>query len=251
MVDDLEILLPPLNEQRRIAVILDQADDIRRRRREALGKLEELAAQLVVDTYVESTSWTTLGNISEVQGGLQLSSIRSKLTLQVPYLRVANVYRNRLHLDEIKKIGLNEAELRRTQLEAGDILFVEGHGNPGEVGRCAVWDGSIYPCVHQNHLIRARIKSDEFDPTTLSRFLNSRTGRHHLLSRGKTTSGLNTITVSDVRAAPIPRIGRAARLRLAACLDHLASLAIQHRSHLAKLDALFASLQHRAFRGEL
>ena len=90
-----------------------------------------------------------LGEISEIQGGLQVTKRRNSLPVEVPYLRVANVYRNYLDLDEIKKIRLTERELKRTSLEKGDLLVVEGHGNPNEVGRVAMWDGSISPCVHQ------------------------------------------------------------------------------------------------------
>ena len=154
-------------------------------------------------------------------------------------------------MDEIKTIKLSEAELGRTKLAEGDILFVEGHGNSDEVGRCAVWDGSIDPCVHQNHLIRARVISLSIDPITLSRFLNSPLGRRHLLSRGKTTSGLNTISASDVKTTPVPLIEDDVRQRLIGQLASIAELEAHHRAHLAKLDALFASLQHRAFRGEL
>ncbi|MEO5897507.1 MAG: restriction endonuclease subunit S, partial [Vicinamibacterales bacterium] len=68
----------------------------------------------------------------------------------MPYLRVANVYRGVLDLREIKTIRATEAEIARTTLLKDDFLVVEGHGNPSEVGRGALWDGSIPGCVHQN-----------------------------------------------------------------------------------------------------
>ncbi len=77
-----------------------------------------------------------LGDIGEIQGGLQLSSRRDELALKAPYLRVANVYHDRLDLSEIKMIGLTEDELRRLELRPDDLLLVEGHGNIEEIGRC-------------------------------------------------------------------------------------------------------------------
>ena len=65
-----------------------------------------------------------LGDLGDIQGGLQLSSRRDELTLKAPYLRVANVYRDRLDLSEIKMIGLTEDELRRLELQPDDLLLV-------------------------------------------------------------------------------------------------------------------------------
>lgn len=143
-----------------------------------------------------------LGEISEIQGGLQVTSKRNSRPVEVPYVRVANVYRNYLDLDEIKKIRLTERELGRTSLEKGDLLVVEGHGNPNEIGRVAMWDGSISPCVHQNHLIRVRLNSRAI-PAFIAAALNSPEGRLHLLRSASTTSGLNTISTSDVRTTPV------------------------------------------------
>jgi type I restriction enzyme, S subunit len=79
---------------------------------------------------------------------------------------------------------------------------VEGHGNPREVGRVAVWDGSLRPCVHQNHLIRVRC-GDICRPQFLSAYLNSEAGRRTIIRSGKTTSGLNTISTSNVKQTEI------------------------------------------------
>lgn len=101
--------------------------------------------------------------------------MRAVHTLERPWLRVANVYRSRLDLSEIKTIRLAEAELERTRLKKGDLLIVEGHGNPQEVGRVATWDASLDDCTHQNHLICV----------------------------GRTTSGLSTISTRNVKNAGV------------------------------------------------
>ena len=64
-----------------------------------------------------------------------------------------NVYSNRLDLDEIMEIGVTGAELRKTRLATGDLLFVEGtNGSIEQIGRVAIWDGSDPDMTHQNHL---------------------------------------------------------------------------------------------------
>jgi type I restriction enzyme S subunit len=243
--------------QRRIAEVLDRAEALRAKRRAALAQLDTLTQSIFLDLFGDPATnpkgWpvSTIGEVADVQGGLQVTSARKSCPREVPYLRVANVYRGYLDLSEIKTIRATDAEIARTTLEKNDLLVVEGHGNPAEIGRGALWNGSIAGCVHQNHIIRARFRAGKIVPLYVCEYFNSPGGRRHLLRAGKTTSGLNTISVSDVRGTPValPPLGLQSQFanRIAA-VDKLKSA---HRASLAKLDALFASLQHRAFRGEL
>jgi uncharacterized phage-associated protein len=251
------IPLPPIEEQRRIAAILDQAETLRTQRRQALAHLDTLTQSLFLDMFgdpvVNPNGWplSTIGKIAEVQGGLQVTTARKDLPLEVPYLRVANVYRGFLDLAEIKSIRGTPAEVARTTLEKGDLLVVEGHGNPNEIGRAALWTGEVSGCVHQNHLIRARFDLSKVVPVFACEYVNSPGGRRHLLRAGKSTSGLNTISVSNVRETPVALPPLALQQTFATRIQAIEALKATHRTALAQLDALFASLQQRAFSGEL
>ena len=128
--------MPPLPEQRRIATILGKADGIRRKREQTLEMInqaiESSFLRLFGDPVRNPKGWRehVIDELGVVQGGLQVSKNRDDLPLRKPYLRVANVFRNRLVLEEIKEIGLTPAEFERVQLHVGDVLIVEGHGNP-------------------------------------------------------------------------------------------------------------------------
>ena len=199
------IPLPPLDEQRRIVVILNRAAKIERLRKQAKERLREFIPGLFIkmfgDPVENPMGWEKglLGDLSQVQGGLQITKKRERYPLETPYLRVANVLRDQLNLKEIKFMRISIQELDRVQLERGDLLVVEGHGNPSEVGRAAIWDGSIDKCIHQNHLIRVRPDHSIVLPEYINAYLNSSSGRQHLLRSGKTTSGLNTISTSNVK----------------------------------------------------
>ncbi|MDZ5447376.1 restriction endonuclease subunit S [Micromonospora sp. 4G57] len=251
----LPLPLPPLPEQRRIAEALDRADELRAKRRQALAHLDDLTQSIFLDMFGDPArnprTWpmTRIEDVAEVQGGLQLSGSRSKLPIEVPYLRVANVYRGRLDLAEIKTLRASEAEVARTSLRTHDLLIVEGHGNAEEIGRAALWDGSVSPCVHQNHLIRARFGPTRIVPVFASYYVNSPGGRRHLLRAGKTTSGLNTISVGDVRSTPIATPPLDLQHTFAHRVAKVEVLKAAHRGSLAELNALFASVQDRAFRG--
>lgn len=243
----------PLPEQRRIVDILSRAEGIVRLRREAEKKAAELIPALFIEMFGDpavnpkSFAEASVGQIADVQGGLQLTKTRGANPLELPYLRVANVHRSLLLLDEIKTMRVTESELKRTRLAAGDILIVEGHGNPQEIGRAAIWDGSIPDCVHQNHLIRARLNEEVALSTYVCEFLNSRSGRQSLLRDGKTTSGLSTISVSNVRATKvlIPPIDL--QRQFAQRVEAIRALQTQQAAATAKAQASFDALLAQAF----
>lgn len=251
------IPMPPLSEQQRIVDILQEAEAIRRLRSQAEAKTAELIPAMFHFAFSQSMGNTSnakmirLEAIADVQGGIQVTKSRDNAPLKVPYLRVANVQRDALDLAEMKEIGLTEAELERTRLLKGDILVVEGHGNPDELGRAAIWTGEINPCTHQNHLIRVRCKPGT-DPAYVLSILNGSLGRRHFLTAGNTTSGLNTISTNIVRSflMPVPTgeaMAEFATLREAT----LGLIGSEVRKANALSDKLTASLSAHAFTGQL
>lgn len=245
---DLKLSLPPIDEQRRIAAILDQADELRAKRRQLLVRLEELTEATFRGMFDElEVGGVSVGDLADVQGGLQVTAKRNGLPLTAPYLRVANVHRGRLDLTEVKEIRLTASEWQRTELKVDDLLFVEGHANPMEVGRVARWNGSIDRCTHQNHLIRARLDRDQCHPLYVEHWLNSARGAVHFRRAGKTTSGLNTISTSTVRSAPLLLPPLDLQREFATRVERINAQRAAAQRSLDKFDELFASLQARAF----
>lgn len=201
---------PPLAEQERIVRLLDEADAIRKLRAQADQRTADLIPALFHDMFGDPITnpmgWpiTRLSDVADVQGGLQLSPKRASYDLRRPYLRVANVQRGRLDLSEIKSIDLTQDEYGRVKLRSGDLLLVEGNGNPKEVGRAAIWDGSIDGVVHQNHLIRVRTKPEVLRSEFLLSFINSDAGRSFFVESGNSTSGLVTISTGIVKSCRFP-----------------------------------------------
>lgn len=94
----------------------------------------------------------SLNQVAEIGSGITKGKKygSTKLT-EVAYIRVANVQAGYLDLEEIKTIAVAEGEIERYLLGKGDVLMTEG-GDWDKLGRGAVWDGSISPCIHQNHV---------------------------------------------------------------------------------------------------
>lgn len=248
----MSVNLPPLAEQRRIAAILDQADALRAKRREVLAHLDTLPQAIFNEMFGGlPLSGATIGDLAKVQGGLQVTAKRSALPVEVPYLRVANVHRARLDLNEVKTLRVTEAELSRASLCAGDLLVVEGHANGEEIGRVALWSGELPRTVHQNHLIRIRPDVRCVHPAFMATWLNSARGARHFRNAGNTTSGLHTISTSVVRAAPMLTAPLSDQLHFAEALREVKAESVRATRLLREADALFQSLQSRAFKGEL
>jgi type I restriction enzyme S subunit len=198
--------------------------------------------------------WTKIEQLGEVIGGLTKNSKRKIFPLKMPYLRVANVYANELQLDDVQEIGVKESELERITLEKGDLLVVEGNGSIEQIGRVAIWDGSISPCVHQNHIIKVRFK-----PVDLAKFillwLLSKDGREQIMRVASSTSGLYTLSLSKVAALPIPLPSLSEQQRIVAEVERRLSvveeLEAAVEANLKRAGRLRQAILKRAFEGKL
>jgi len=204
-----ELNLPPVDEQRRIADLLWAANDAITEYQNVMSKLESLELSLVAKHTQPKEGWQKkqIKDFADVSYGLTVDSSRRKMETERPYLRVANVWRNAFDFSEIKTIGFSEGDEKRYSLLVNDVLVVEGHANVDEIGRAALWEGQIEGCLHQNHILKIRVRDEkEINPKFLLTFINSPSGKNYMRSRAKSTSGLNTInsTVLNMMEVPIP-----------------------------------------------
>ena len=147
---------------------------------------------------------TMLGDVASVSYGIQKCPANRPGQHPRPYLRVANVQRGVLCLQEIKYINVPDAEMASLRLEPGDILFVEGNGSKAELGRCALWHEEIADCVHQNHILKVRADQTRLLPDYAMTWFNTDAGKDHFFRSAKTSSGLGSINSTELRSAPIP-----------------------------------------------
>jgi type I restriction enzyme S subunit len=84
------------------------------------------------------------------------------------------------------------------------MLFVEGNGSRDELGRCALWNGEIANCVHQNHILKVRPNRSQLLSEYAMTWFNTSSGKDHFFRNVKTSSGLGSINSTELRAAPIP-----------------------------------------------
>jgi type I restriction enzyme S subunit len=195
----------------------------------------------------EGWCWATLEQLGLVTGGLTKNAKRDTIPTTFPYLRVANVYANELRLEDVARIGVEQSEIARVLLCPGDLLVVEGNGSIDQIGRVALWDGSIDPCLHQNHIIKVR-----FVPISLSgwvlQWLLSPGGRQAVQTVASSTSGLHTLSISKVASLPVPLCPMAEQERLREGVDRLLSVTSDAEAVTSKTVARCARLRQSILR---
>lgn len=249
-----QIPLPPLAEQKRIAGILDAADALRAKRRAALAQLDALAQSLFLDLFGDPVTnpkgWEVLTGDAicrRITVGIVVHPASYYRESGVPALRSLNVRANRISLDNLVYFSKsdNEGKLAKTRVRENDILLVRS----GQPGTAAVVPKHL-DGINAIDILIATPDLSLVNPTYLSFYFNSPGGKAMALGaqRGQIQKHLN---VGSLKVAPIPVPPLPLQQRFAAAVEAIERQKARHREQLAGLDALFASLQHRAFRGEL
>ena len=205
--------------------LLQRILDEWRRRWNGKGKYREPASLDDTDrpTLPEGWAWARLDAVAAIKGGITVDKKRQDPTARsVPYLRVANVQRGYLDLAEVKLIEAAAADIAELRLVPGDVLFNEG-GDRDKLGRGWIWEGQLPECIHQNHVFRARLHSDELSGKLISWWGNT-FGKDYFLREGKQTTNLASINITKLAAFPVPLLPLAEQYRIVAEVDRRLSL---------------------------
>jgi type I restriction enzyme, S subunit len=224
----LVVATPPEPEQRAIANILDAVGMAIERTGTAIEKAQRLKRglihqlfQLGVDSdgaardlgdrrHFRSTpfgrfpvKWEVMDVEAEfdISSGFTLGEHRRSRMNRRKYLRVANVQREFVNLDDVAELEAAEREMEGRRLEVNDLLVVEGHADPDAIGRCAIVPPQAAGMTFQNHLFRLR--SRRLDPTFAMLWLNSMVCRRYWKQKCSTSSGLYTINSSKLKRLPV------------------------------------------------
>lgn len=166
----------------------------------------------------------------------------------VAVLGIDNVVSNEFEWGERRFISeLKYRELKRYTVNPGDVLITI----MGTCGRCTVVPDDIPLAINTKHLCCITLDKEKCLPTFLcSYFLMHPTAQQYLRQtmKGAIMAGLN---MGIIKSMPMPIIPLSLQQEFVRRVETIAQLKAKHRESLAQLDALFASLQHRAFRGEL
>ena len=247
----LEIPLPPLAEQKRIAGILDAADALRAKRREALAQLDTLFQSTFLDMFGDPVTnpmgWDTfpLGEVGDVITGNTPSRKRPEYYGEgIEWIKSDNINDPSFVLTKAEEhLSVAGKSVARTSPK-GSILVTCIAGSPSCIGNVAIADRE----VAFNQQINAFVPGKRL--VLWFAFGMFWVGKR-LVQSASTNSMKGMVSKSGFSAISIPIPPTSLQNRFAAIVESVERQKAVQRAHLAELGTLFASLQSRAFRGDL
>lgn len=247
-----------LDEQRRIANTLDRVDKVRTKRRQTIALLDNLANSIFLDMFGAPREDWPLVTVSELASATK-NSIRTGpfgsqlrhdefVNAGIPVLGIDNAANNEFRWGQRRYITPEKyRKLSRYTVHPGDVLITI----MGTCGRCAIVPDDISTAVNTKHLCCITLNQKVCLPEFLHGYFLTHPAAQSYLRRtakGAIMSGLNMGIIKElpVHLAPIEL-----QLQHRERLLKIRSLRSTHQTQLAEMDALFAAVQYRAFRGEL
>jgi type I restriction enzyme S subunit len=252
LVHVVEIPLPPLAEQKRIAGILDAADALRAKRRESIAQIDVLLQSTFLEMFGDPVTnpkeWErcVLGDvILSVKDGPHISP--EYVDDGIPFLSTRHVKPGEILWEDLKYIDQIEAhrQWKKCKPQRGDILYTKG-GTTGIAARVTT-DNDFAVWVHV-----ALLQPDHglVNAAWLESMLNC---DYCYTQSQKYTHGIANRDLGLTRMVKIQIYKPPLRIQddYSAIVSTVDRQRAQLRKHLYELDTLFSSVQHRAFNGEL
>jgi type I restriction enzyme S subunit len=255
---NLKLPLPPIAEQRRIAAILDKAEELRELRRQALRELDAIAQSIFMHVHVKSIGEAKSFSLKEIAEPTRNSFVNGPfgsnlLTSELQESGVPVVYIRDIRDGEYQRVSRvfvtpHKAEkLASCSVKPEDVLIAKVGDPPGIA---ALYPLGEPPGIVTQDVIRIRLNRDTALPQYIAAYLNSSVGKHIIagiiVRSTRSRFSLGDFKRLEIRLPPIE--SQREFVRRVEAIEQLKAI---HRESLAQLDALFASLQHRAFRGNL
>ena len=248
---ELEIPIPPIAEQKRIAAILDKAEELRGLRRRALGELDAIVQSIFLEMFgdLRHSDDKEIAPLSSLCHSINDGTHKTPnyVSCGVPFVTVKNIVSGKLDFANTKFITEAEHEelTKRTKPERGDVLV----SKDGTIGvPCPVQTDAEFSIFVSVALLKP--KPDLIDQEFLVAQLSSEWVQEQVRA-GTKGIAIRHLHLVDFKRLKLLLPPLSLQQEFARRVEAIERLKATHRESLAHLDTLFASLQHRAFRGEL
>lgn len=248
-----ELLLPPIEEQRRIAAILDKADELRAKRREALAHLDSLVQSIFLDMFgdpvVNSAGWPD----RRVDGALAFLTYGHRFYDEsysesgTPVVRITDLNEaGDLDFSSMPRMALTEDERKAYRVNVGDLLFARSGATVGKVALVRTGDPE---CIAGAYFVWLRF-GDEVHPEYARAVLTSARVRTMIAKQSRQAAQQN-FSGPAIKRLPMPVPPAQLQAEFAVVVERVRTQTARHQQAGRDLDALFASLQQQAFSGAL
>jgi type I restriction enzyme S subunit len=251
-IGQLTIPLPLLDEQKRIAAILDQADGLRRKHKQALDRLNQLGQAIFYEMFGEDEGDVSIIEyIDDIQSGKNLVGIDDDSRSIYRVLKISAVSRNGFRPGETKPLPSDYVPPPNHIVVDGDLLF--SRANTTElVGIPCIVEG-----VHENVALPDKLwrlvpSSRRSVSAFLCHALLSHASRRQIEKMCSGTSGsMQNISMQKFKSILVPRASLRDQIRFQDAIALVSAAKRDLENQGNRMAVLFSSLQQRAFRGEL
>ncbi|MCF5439869.1 hypothetical protein GIV92_25895, partial [Pseudomonas syringae] len=251
-VAKIKIPLPPLPEQRRIAAILDKADALRAKRREAIAKLDQLLQSVFLEMFGDPVT-NPKGWPMKFFGEVCESSFRNGLSPStsgsVPgrVLTLSAITRQRFQSHHQKEALFDRPPSDNQRVKMDTFLICRGNGNRQLVGVGVFPDHDLLDVCFPDTMIGANIAGNRASPRFIEQIWGSRLVRNQIESGASTTNGTFKINQRILEKILIPIPPRDLQAQFETISNKLMRMRIRMSIHAELIDGNFRSLQHRMF----
>ena len=203
-LNKLQLSVPDLSKQNRVAEILSRLEKVIDFRRQELQKLDNLIKARFVEMFENKTEYDQfrLEEIADIVSGITKGrKTKCGELREVPYMAVSNVKDGYIDWTTVKTILATEDEIIQYKLLPDDVLMTEG-GDPDKLGRGAIISLPPKDCIHQNHIFRVRLDETRILPRYFSAYLQSPQAKTYFLRAAKQTTGIASINMRQLRGLP-------------------------------------------------
>ncbi len=250
-------VLPPhaVDEQKRIAAILDKADAIRRKRKEAIRLTEELLKSVFLEMFGDPVTnpkgWDVkpLGELVQAtQLGLVRSTSQQGPDRPYPYVRMNSIRGDgSLHLKDLVRVDAEGKELESGVLRDGDFLF--NTRNTRElVGKSAVfWGGpESVPYTFNNNIMRVRFTGSA-NPDYVAAYFQTHEAQKQLERMKSGTTSVFAIYYKNLKTLGVVLPPRSEQERYATFCKAQRAAISRHQAWLQESDDLYSALSQQFF----
>lgn len=249
----IEIPLLPVEEQCRIAVILDKADKLRAKRKEALALLDSMAQSIFVEMFgdpVANPKQWPAGMLADFVSEMQYGPRFYNETYSSNGIRIVRITdldaSGTLDFDAMPKMSIDEEAHGQFILQAGDVIFAR---TGATVGKVALISESDPPCIAGAYFIRMRF-GEKVLPEYALAVLQSKSIQA-LVAKQSRQAAQQNFSGPGLRRLPMPLPPLHLQTRYKERVESMKKEIAIHRQSMSGLNAMFESLQHHAFRGDL
>jgi type I restriction enzyme, S subunit len=259
-IERLELPVPLLAEQERIVKLLDEADELQQLRTQADRRTAALIPSLFHEmfgdpTHLERMHWSfkPLGEFAKVSYGL--ADKLDATTKPENGTRILTIFNILLHGSintGVEKYSVVEpAERAKARLQKFDLLFNWRNGSEEHVGKTAIWEEQVEgEVLHVSFLLKIRADPDQANPYFLWALIN-RLRATGYFTRNARMQINRKFNASELSALKLPLPPLPLQEEFAVCVSEIRAMQAEQTTSRRRLEHLFRSLLHRAFRGEL